>query len=125
MSLSPSDGSFPVYREEIAGFSVQELAHQYGTPTYVYDAEAIQQRIADVQQFDVVRYAQKANSNIAILAMMKQHAVVLDAVSAGEIHRALRVGYSGGMREDGVHEIVYTADIFDDQNCPNSVRCQN
>ena len=113
MSLLTSDVSFPVYREEIAGLSVRELAHQYGTPTYVYDARVIQQRIAAVHQFDVVRYAQKANSNIAMLAMMKQQGVVLDAVSAGEIHRALRVGYRGGMREDGVHEVVYTADIFD------------
>ncbi|MEC7565558.1 MAG: diaminopimelate decarboxylase, partial [Planctomycetota bacterium] len=113
MSLLTSDVSFPVYREEIAGLSVQELARQYGTPTYVYDARVIQQRIAAVHQFDVVRYAQKANSNIAMLAMMKQQGVVLDAVSAGEIHRALRVGYRGGMRDDGVHEIVYTADIFD------------
>ena len=55
MSLLTSDVSFPVYREEIAGLSVRELAHQYGTPTYVYDARVIQQRIAAVHQFDVVR----------------------------------------------------------------------
>jgi diaminopimelate decarboxylase len=44
---------------------------------------------------------------------MKQHGVVLDAVSAGEIHRALRVGFQGGSDTSRRPEIVYTADIFD------------
>ncbi|MFP3519552.1 diaminopimelate decarboxylase, partial [Pseudomonas sp. SIMBA_077] len=37
-------------------------ARQYGTPLWCYDAATIQARIAQLQAFDVVRYAQKASS---------------------------------------------------------------
>ena len=114
MSSSTSKNEFSTTRTHIAAISIKEIATQFSTPTFAYDAEVILRRIAELGEFDVVRYAQKANSNLAILAMMKQHGVVLDAVSAGEIHRALRVGYQGGSDASGRHEIVYTADIFDE-----------
>ena len=95
----------------IAGVPVTELGAAYGTPAFVYDQATIEQRIAEVQQFPVVRFAQKACSNIAILALMRRHGVVVDAVSAGEILRALRAGYTAEGSPPG---IVYTADVFDD-----------
>ena len=113
MSSSTSNNIFSTTRTHIAALSIKEIATQFSTPTFVYDAEVILQRVAELSEFDVVRYAQKANSNLAILAMMKEQGVVLDAVSAGEIHRALRVGYHGGSNANRRHEIVYTADIFD------------
>ena len=113
MSSSTSNNLFPTTRTHIAAISIKEIATQFSTPTFVYDAEVILRRVAELSEFDVVRYAQKANSNLAILALMKQHGVVLDAVSAGEIHRALRVGYRGGSDTSRGPEIVYTADIFD------------
>lgn len=94
----------------IAGVPVPELATRFGTPAFVYDQAVIEQRIADLSPFQVVRFAQKACSNIAILALMRKHGVVVDAVSAGEIYRALRAGYSGEGDPPG---IVYTADVFD------------
>ena len=33
-------------RRQIAGSSVQELAAEFGTPVYIYDAESIVQRLA-------------------------------------------------------------------------------
>lgn len=113
MSSSTSNNIFSTTRTHIAALSIKEIATQFSTPTFVYDAEVILRRVAELSEFDVVRYAQKANSNLAILAMMKEQGVVLDAVSAGEIHRALRVGYQGGSNANRRHEIVYTADIFD------------
>ncbi len=101
---------FPTLRTEIAGQSLHALAQQYGTPTYVYDGNTIIRRIQDLKAFDVVRYAQKACSNIAILSLMRTHGVVVDAVSAGEIHRALAAGFKP---HGDVPPIVYTADIFD------------
>ncbi|MBM3998556.1 MAG: diaminopimelate decarboxylase [Planctomycetes bacterium] len=89
---------------------IPELAERFGTPLYVYDASAISRRIADLQAFDVIRYAQKANSNLAILDFMLRRNVVVDAVSAGEIRRAQAAGFSGASQPPG---IVYTADIFD------------
>ena len=102
--------TFSNSRTDIAGLAVRELADQFGTPLYVYDQAVIDRRIADLAQFDVIRYAQKACSNIAILDRMRRRGVVVDAVSAGEIHRAIAAGYSTDPRKA---EIVYTADIFD------------
>ncbi|MFP6587124.1 MAG: hypothetical protein VB814_05720, partial [Pirellulaceae bacterium] len=80
MSSSTSNNLFPTTRTHIAALSIKEIAAQFSTPTFVYDAEVILRRVAELSEFDVVRYAQKANSNLAILALMKQHGVVLDAV---------------------------------------------
>ncbi|MEC9095686.1 MAG: diaminopimelate decarboxylase [Planctomycetota bacterium] len=109
----PTVGAFPTSRQDIAGVLIAEIAQQFNTPTFVYDAAVIVERIEDLKSFDLVRYAQKASSNIAILDLARRHGVVVDAVSAGEIHRELQAGYHGGINAAGVHEIVYTADIFD------------
>lgn len=89
-------------------FDCSEIAAQHGTPTWVYDAAVIEQRIAEVSMFDTVRYAQKANSNLAILALMRRHGVKVDAVTAGEMHRAKLAGY-----ELGSDDVIFTADMFD------------
>ena len=107
----PIVGTFPTLRSEIAGVKVVDLAQKFGTPTYVYDAASIVERIEDLRQFDVIRFAQKACSNIAILNLCRKKGVVVDAVSGGEIHRAMKAGYKPGNAEHP--EIVYTADVFD------------
>lgn len=101
---------FSVYRSEIAGIRVRDLARDYGTPTFVYDAAKIVERVNDLRSFDTIRYAQKACSNIAILDLVRRNGVLVDAVSAGEIRRALAAGYSP---QGNPPPIVYTADIFD------------
>ncbi|MBM4002384.1 MAG: diaminopimelate decarboxylase [Planctomycetes bacterium] len=106
----PQVGTFPVTRDEIAGLPVSELAARYGTPVYVYDAAKIRERVADLQRFDHIRYAQKACSNLAILDLVRREKVLVDAVSAGEVHRALAAGYS---LHGNPPPVVYTADIFD------------
>lgn len=102
--------SFATSRESIAGIPVVDIANQFGTPVYVYDLSIIQQRIADLSAFDAIRYAQKALSNVAILDRMRKAGVVVDAVSAGEIMRALKAGFVPNSHPKG---IVYTADVFD------------
>lgn len=102
--------TFATSRQEIAGVGICELAKQFGTPTYVYDLSIIEQRVADLAGFGTIRYAQKALSNIAILDRLRKLGVVVDAVSAGEVGRALRAGYVANSHPAG---IVYTADVFD------------
>ncbi len=97
-------------RTHIAGIPVGDLVAQFGTPTYVYIEQTILDRIADLRDFDVIRYAQKACSNLAILDVMRRQGVLVDTVSAGEIQRALLAGYRPGTNPP---EIVYTADVFD------------
>ncbi len=104
--MSTATNSFPVIRREISGMSIDSIVQKYGTPCYVYDMATIKQKVNDLRAFDLIRYAQKACSNIAILDRLRRLGVVVDAVSAGEVHRALAAGY-------GPEGIVYTADVFD------------
>jgi diaminopimelate decarboxylase len=97
-------------RTEIAGVDVAEMAREFGTPTYFYDAAKIIERIDDLRAFDTIRYAQKACSNLAILDLVRRHGALVDTVSAGEIRRALAAGY---VAAGDPPPIVYTADIFD------------
>jgi diaminopimelate decarboxylase len=97
-------------RIDIAGVPVTDLARQFGTPTFVYDAATIRRRIADLAAFDVVRYAQKACSNLAILDLIRREGALVDTVSANEIRRAVAAGYAP---IGDPPPIVYTADIFD------------
>jgi diaminopimelate decarboxylase len=90
---------------------VAELAREHGTPYYLYDAAAIRERLDSLAAFDVVRYAQKACSNVHILRLLRGWGACVDAVSRGEIERALRAGFSGGGEPAG---IVYTADVIDE-----------
>ncbi len=104
--------TFSPLRTEIGGIEIRKLAREFGTPTYVYDAAKISERIADLKAFDVVRYAMKACSNLAILDLMRRSGVLVDSVSAGEIGRAMAAGYAP---TGDPPPIVYTADIFDDE----------
>jgi diaminopimelate decarboxylase len=106
----PESTHFPAFRTEIAGVPVTQLVNCYETPLYVYDAAIIEQRIEDLRAFDVIRYAQKANSNLAVLDLVRRHGCVVDAVSAGEIERAMAAGFSP---HGDPPPIVYTADLFD------------
>ncbi|QFS59450.1 diaminopimelate decarboxylase [Pantoea dispersa] len=84
------------------------MAQRYSGPFWAYDAEIIQQRIAQLSAFDVVRFAQKACSNIHILRLMRAAGVKVDSVSLGEIERALVAGF-----QPGGEDIVFTADVLD------------
>src|SRR5436190_18335478 len=108
----PAAPSFSTIRHEIAGIPIADLARDFGTPTFVYDGAKILERVEDLRQFDVVRYAQKACSNLAILDLVRRHGALVDCVSAGEIHRAIAAGFKPGQMRHPP-EIVYTADIFD------------
>ncbi|MFM2011322.1 MAG: Diaminopimelate decarboxylase [Planctomycetota bacterium] len=110
--MSSPDELFPVMRRQIAGQSIESLIEQYGSPCYVYDMATIRQKVADLKAFDVIRYAQKACSNIAILDRLRRLGVVVDAVSAGEVQRALSAGFDPHSEP---HGIVYTADVFDQE----------
>ncbi|QDV80279.1 diaminopimelate decarboxylase [Botrimarina mediterranea] len=111
----------PPILTHFAGVPIPQLAAEFGTPLYVYDAAMIRQRARDLAPFDVTRFAQKACSNLSILRLMRDEGVLVDAVSAGEIARALAAGYAPSEKDHndaaiaaGHHPaIVYTADVFD------------
>lgn len=101
---------------------LRPIAQTHGTPLWVYDAATIRERIASLKSFDVIRYAQKANSNLQVLRLMREQGVRVDAVSLGEIERAQAAGYDsadpqppGGTPKAGAHAagLVLTADLLD------------
>jgi len=118
----------PGIRRQLAGVDIHELAKRYGTPLYVYDAAVIRQRCADLAAWDTVRFAQKACSNLAVLDLVRREGVLVDAVSHGEIARAIAAGYSCQAEPAGAdglppaHPIVYTADIFDRESLEAVIR---
>lgn len=83
-----------------------ELAAAHGTPLYVYDLAVVRRNLAHFEAFDSVRYAVKANSNLAVLRTLRDGGARCEVVSAGEIERALAAGFEPG-------EMVYTADLMD------------
>ncbi len=110
---SPNKSSRPrrsLKINQIADIPVADLAKKYGTPLFVYDASVIRDRAASLKHFDIVRYAQKANSNLAILSLLRECGMLVDAVSAGEILRAKAAGFAF---EGEIPPVVYTADVFD------------
>ena len=98
-------------RKDIAEIAVAELASEYQTPFFVYDAAPIRRRISELKKFDGIRFAQKACSNLSILRLIKDEGCVVDCVSAFEIKRAIAAGFDSA--KSVVPPIVYTADIFD------------
>ncbi|MGL4964901.1 MAG: diaminopimelate decarboxylase [Inquilinus sp.] len=86
------------------------IAGRIGTPFWSYDAGVIRRQIAALRRFDLIRFAQKANSNINILRLMRAEGVMVDAVSAGEVERALAAGYEA---REGLDQIVFTADLLE------------
>jgi diaminopimelate decarboxylase len=78
-----------------AGADLSDLAEQYGTPLYVYSADAIEERVAMLHmEFaalpSTICYAVKANSSLAILKMLGGMGCGFDIVSGGELERVRR-----------------------------------
>ncbi len=90
---------------------LHRVAAEHGTPCFLYDADTIRARLDSLSDFDVVRYAQKANSNVHVLRLLRAAGACVDAVSLGEIERAVRAGYDTTGDASG---IVYTADLLDE-----------
>lgn len=77
--------------------SLAELAHQYGTPLFVYSRKALQDaweayRSAAGERRVLVCYGMKANSNLAVLNEFRRLGSGFDIVSGGELARVLAVG---------------------------------
>ena len=90
MEQALASGSF-------AGVDLAALAESEGTPLYVYCASSIRARARALAQalhgLDAgIRYAVKANGNVAVLQLLAAEGVGADIVSGGELQRALRAG---------------------------------
>jgi diaminopimelate decarboxylase len=82
----------------MAGVTLREVAEQVGTPTYVYNAEAIRARYRELDQAlspvpHRICFAVKANSTLAVLRVLRDLGAGADIVSGGEMARALVSGF--------------------------------
>jgi diaminopimelate decarboxylase len=76
------------------------IAREVGTPTFVYSAGEIRAqyeilRAALAPARHRIHYSVKANSNIGLLAVLRELGAGVDIVSGGELFRALHVGFGG------------------------------
>lgn len=98
------------------GVAASDLAKKFGTPVYAYDEETIRSRVRQLLQSITyqplkIYYAAKANTNIAILKVIKDEGgefVGIDAVSPGEIECALKAGFRPG-------QIIFTSTSVTDE----------
>ena len=79
------------------GVNLAEIANSAGTPCYVYSAQQILDayRAYDAAFGDLphtVCYAVKANSNLAVLALLAREGCGFDIVSGGELFRVMQAG---------------------------------
>ncbi len=82
------------------GVALDRIAHEAGTPTYVYSAAVVRDRYArlDAALAGVphrIHYSLKANANRGILGVLRAAGSGVDVVSGGELFRALRAGFTG------------------------------
>lgn len=84
----------------ISGVSAIELAREFETPLFVFSESRIKQNIARLKLAEnsiggklKICYAAKANSNMAILKIIKQAGSDLEVNSGGELFKALKIGF--------------------------------
>ncbi len=75
-----------------------EIAKKFGTPVYVYDEEAIRFKYRElfesISYLNLkIHYSMKANSNLGILAILREEGANVSAVSPGEAMIALKAGF--------------------------------
>jgi diaminopimelate decarboxylase len=83
------------------GVSLEAIAQRYGTPCYVYSRAAIEAAYheftqalgaADRGRPSLICYSVKANSNLAVLALLARLGAGFDIVSGGELARVRAAG---------------------------------
>lgn len=80
--------------------SLVELASKFGTPLYIMSESRIRDNYRRLYkafheryQNTRIYYAAKANTNISVLAIMRDEGAFLDVLSPGEIYLALKSGF--------------------------------
>ena len=99
-------------------YPLEAIAARVGTPFYLYDATILRaalQRLTAMASGPslVVRYAMKANSARAVLQIVREAGLWIDAVSGNEVLRAARAGFALGASPPVV---MLTSDVYRDNS---------
>lgn len=100
---------------------LMRLAERHGTPLYVYDLDRVAARVAALRAALPgvrLRYAVKANPNGVLLRRLAEAGVGVEAITVGELARALRAGVpagdalvSGPGQDDDLRRLARDADV--------------
>src|SRR5262249_32253167 len=74
---------------------LRQIAAQAGTPCYIYSRDSMLSnwsRLRDAFPGAEIHYSLKANANLALVRILIEAGASLDAVSGGEVFRAIRAG---------------------------------
>lgn len=90
----------------LGGCDSAKLAEEFGTPLYVYEEAVIRAQCRLLRQSFAaaapdIHYALKANHNPALLAILREEGMGIDAVSPLEVRLCLEVGF-------GPEQIIFT-----------------
>jgi diaminopimelate decarboxylase len=81
----------------VGGCDLVLLAHEHGTPLYIYDEATVRQRaseyVAAMGDAGQVLYSAKAFASPQFLRVIAEEGLGLDVVSAGELYIALKSGF--------------------------------
>ena len=124
-STSPRPFVYADNRLTCSGADLTELAETFGTPLYVYSADAIRERLGMLQSAfaalpNTLCYAVKANPSLAILKLLAGQGCGFDIVSGGELERVrraapaalARVVFSGVGKQVWEMDAALNADIL-------------
>ena len=80
---------------------LEDIVRRFGTPCYVYSSAAIENGYREFERAlrgreALVCYSVKANSNLAVLALLARLGAGFDIVSGGELARVLAAGGAAG-----------------------------
>lgn len=96
-----------------------DLAGQYGSPLYIYNEAILRKRCQDLKNLCTVpgfgvNYSVKANSNPALLRIIREEGLVVDAMSPGELHMDLLAGFTSD-------EILYISNNISPAEMRNAI----
>lgn len=97
----------------------QQLAERFGTPLYVYNEALLRKRCQELRALSshssfCVNYSAKANTNLSLLAIIREEGCVVDAMSPGELHLNQIAGFTP-------NEILYVCNNVSADELRNAV----
>lgn len=92
-------GTFTAGNKFFGGSNPFALAHEYGSPVYVYNERILRARCREVRNLVgmdrfTASYSAKANCNLHLLKIVQEEGLKVDAMSPGEIHIQLKAGFA-------------------------------
>jgi diaminopimelate decarboxylase len=83
----------------LGGCPAESLTARFGSPLYVYEEDMLRRRINDLKRHITypdlrIHYACKANTNIALMRILREEGACIDAVAPGEAYLAMKAGFT-------------------------------